>query len=162
LLFPQDWWPGVAYLGNDEITYIYHLQSQDLPIWFVTSLCMNFIDFEKAFDSILWKILKHYGIPQKIISIIQQLYDRFSCQVIHDGNLTEPFTVTTSVKQACILPPLLFLMVIDWVSKTAKNNLKAYNGYYKPDWKILTLQMIYVCYLIVTKICNTRPPVLRK
>ena len=43
-----------------------------------TSLCMNFIDFEKAFDSIdrlvLWKIRKHYGIPQKIISIIQQLY----------------------------------------------------------------------------------------
>ena len=39
-----------------------------------TSLCINFIDFEKAFDSIdnqvLWKILKHYGIPQKIISII--------------------------------------------------------------------------------------------
>ena len=127
---------------------------------------MNFIDFEKAFDSIdhqvVWEILKHYGIPQKIISIIQQLYDGFSCQVIHDGNLTNPFTVTTGVKQACILPPLLFLMVIDWVSKTAKKNLKAYNGHYKPDWKILTLQMIYVCYLIVTKICNTRPPVLRK
>ena len=53
---------------------------------------MNFIDFEMAFDSIdhqvLWKILKHYGIPQKIISIIQQLYDGFSCQVIHDENLT--------------------------------------------------------------------------
>ena len=31
-----------------------------------TSLCMNFIDFKKDFDSIdhqvLWKILKHYGI----------------------------------------------------------------------------------------------------
>jgi hypothetical protein len=83
---------------------------------------MNFIDFEKAFDSIdhqvLWKILKHYGIPQKIISIIQQLYDGFSCQVIHDGNLTEPFTVPTGVRQGYILPPL-FLMVIDWVSKTA-------------------------------------------
>ena len=39
-----------------------------------TSLCINFIDFEKVFDSIdnqvLWKILMHYGIPQKIISII--------------------------------------------------------------------------------------------
>jgi hypothetical protein len=69
-----------------------------------TSLCMNFIDFEKAFDSIdhqvLWKILKHYGIPQKIISIIQQLNDGFSCQLVHDGNLTEPFTVTTGVRQA--------------------------------------------------------------
>ena len=83
---------------------------------------MNFIDFEKAFDSIdhqvLWKILKHYGIPQKIISIIQQLYDGFSCQVIHDGNLTEPFIVTTGVRQYCLLSPLLFLMVIAWVSKT--------------------------------------------
>jgi len=80
---------------------------------------MNFIDFEKAFDSIdhqvVWKILKHYGIPQKIISIIQQLYDEFSCQVIHDGNLTEPFTVTTGVRQACILSLLLLLMLIDWV-----------------------------------------------
>ena len=84
-----------------------------------TSLCMNFIDFEKAFDSIdhqvLWNILKHYGIPQKIISIIQQLYDGFSCQVIHDGSLTEPFTV----RPGCILSPLIFLLVIDLVSKTA-------------------------------------------
>jgi hypothetical protein len=55
---------------------------------------------------------------EKIISIIQQLYDGFSCQVIHDGNLTEPFTVPTGVRQGYILPPL-FLMVIDWVRKTA-------------------------------------------
>jgi hypothetical protein len=84
---------------------------------------MNFIDFENAFDSIdhqvVWKILKHYGIPQKIISIIQQLYDGFSCQVIHDGNLTEPFSVTTGVRQFCLLSPLLFLMVIAWVSNPA-------------------------------------------
>jgi hypothetical protein len=113
---------------------------------------MNFIGFEKAFDSIdhqvLWKILKHYGIPQKIISIIQQLYDEFSCQVIHDGNLTEQFPVTTGVRKGCILSPLLFLMVIGWVSKTVykEPSLRAYNGHYKPDWKILTSQTIYVCY----------------
>lgn len=93
-----------------------------------TSLYMNFIDFEKAFDSIdhqvLWKILRHYGIPQKIINIIQQLYNRFSCQVIHAGTLTEPFTVTTGVRQGCLLSPLFFLMVIDWVSKTSYENPK--------------------------------------
>jgi hypothetical protein len=33
--------------------------------------------------------------------------------------LLEPFTVTTGVRQSCILSPLLFLMVINWVSKTA-------------------------------------------
>ena len=36
-------------------------------------LYINFIDFEKAFDSVdketLWKLLRHYGVPEKIISI---------------------------------------------------------------------------------------------
>ena len=35
---------------------------------------LNFIDFEKAFDNIhresLWKILKAYGCPEKLIDII--------------------------------------------------------------------------------------------
>ncbi|VDP27475.1 unnamed protein product [Schistosoma margrebowiei] len=34
-----------------------------------SSLYINFIDYEKAFDSvdrtILWKLLRHYGVPQK-------------------------------------------------------------------------------------------------
>ena len=87
-----------------------------------TSLCMNFIDFEKAFDRIdhqvLWKILKHYGIPQKIISIIQQLNDGFSCQLVHDGN-DRAIYCYYRCKTSYVLSPLLFLMVIDWVSKTA-------------------------------------------
>ena len=36
-------------------------------------LIINFIDFEKAFDSIhresLWKILRYYGIPTKIVNL---------------------------------------------------------------------------------------------
>ena len=44
LLFPQDWWPGVAYLGNDEITHIYRLRSQDLPIWFVMSIVCLYLN----------------------------------------------------------------------------------------------------------------------
>ena len=35
--------------------------------------------------------------------------------------LTEPFRVTTGVRQDCLLSPLLFLVVLDWVSKTAFN-----------------------------------------
>ena len=91
-----------------------------------TSLYLNFIDFQKAFDSVdhqvLWGILAHYGIPQKLISMIQQLYDGFTCQVIHGGTTTEPFPVTTGVRQGCLLSPLLFLLVIDWVSRTAYSN----------------------------------------
>ena len=38
----------------------------------------NFIDFPKAFDSVnrpaLWKILRMYGFPEQVISILQNLY----------------------------------------------------------------------------------------
>nr|KAG5699556.1 hypothetical protein BaRGS_033752 [Batillaria attramentaria] len=37
--------------------------------------------------------------------------------VIHDGKLTEPFTVRTGVRQGCILSPTIFLMVVDWVMR---------------------------------------------
>ncbi|VDP27294.1 unnamed protein product [Schistosoma mattheei] len=44
-----------------------------------SSLYINFIDYEKAFDSVdrttPWKLLRHYGVPQKIVNIIQNSYD---------------------------------------------------------------------------------------
>ena len=49
-----------------------------------SSLYINFIHYEKAFDSVdratLWKPLKYYGIPKKIITIIQQSYEGMSLQ----------------------------------------------------------------------------------
>ena len=41
----------------------------------------NFIDFEKAFDSIsrdvLWRLLRHYGMPVKVVTIIRAHYKGF-------------------------------------------------------------------------------------
>ena len=46
----------------------------------------NFIDFEKAFDSIyretLWRILRHYGIPSKIVNIVRMPYRDRQAQVM--------------------------------------------------------------------------------
>ncbi|RUS81469.1 hypothetical protein EGW08_010767 [Elysia chlorotica] len=79
------------------------------------------VDFQKAFDSVdrevIWRLMHHYGFPPKFINIIRQLYENATCQVIHNGKLTEPFTVQTGVRQGCILSPTIFLMVIDWVMR---------------------------------------------
>ena len=84
-------------------------------------LYANFIDFEKAFDSIhrdsLWKILRHYGIPSKLVNVIKMLYSDFRSQVICHTALTDAFSVTTGVKQGCILSYFLFILGIDWVLK---------------------------------------------
>ena len=86
-----------------------------------TSLYANFIDFTKAFDSIhrpaLWEILSHYGIPNKIISIIKMLYRDFQARVICGMELTDSFPIKTGVKQGCMLSPLLFTFCIDWLMK---------------------------------------------
>ncbi|VDO80586.1 unnamed protein product [Schistosoma margrebowiei] len=44
-----------------------------------SSLYINFIDYEKAFDSVdrttLWKLLRYYRVPQRIVNIIRKSYD---------------------------------------------------------------------------------------
>ena len=89
-------------------------------------LYVNFIDFEKAFDSIhresLWKIMKAYGIPDKIIAIVQTLYQDFECAVIDGNEITEWFKIKTGVKQGCNMSGFLFLLAIDWVMKRTVGN----------------------------------------
>ena len=84
-------------------------------------LLINFIDYEKAFDSVdrttLWKVLRHYGIPLKLVRLIQNYYEGSRCCVIHEGQFTRSFEVQTGVKQGCLLSPFLFLLPIDWIMK---------------------------------------------
>ena len=86
-----------------------------------TPLYTVFVDFQKAFDSVdrdvIWRLMYHYGFPPKFVAIIQQFYKDATCQVIHDGKLTEPFSVQTGVRQGCLLSPTIFLMVVDWVMR---------------------------------------------
>ena len=93
-----------------------------------SSLYLNFIDFQKAFDSVdrntIWKLLQHYGIPSIYIKIIQELYDDAACQVIHNGKLTEPFNIQTGVRQGCMLSPMIFLIVVDWIMRESTKDVK--------------------------------------
>ena len=50
---------------------------------------------------------------------LEQLTAEAECcgPVIHEGKLTEPFSVQTGVRQCCLLSPIVFLMVVDWVMR---------------------------------------------
>ena len=85
-------------------------------------LYINFIDYEKAFDSVdrktMCKLLRHYGVPKKIISLIRCTFQDMSCRIAHAGQLSESFEVKTGVVQGCLLSPFVFLLAIDWIMKT--------------------------------------------
>ena len=93
-----------------------------------TLLYAVFVDFQKAFDSVdrnvIWRLMHHYGFPPKFINIIQQMYEDATCQLIHDGKLTKPFNVQTGVGQGYLLSPIIFLMVVDWVTRQSTADQK--------------------------------------
>ena len=70
-------------------------------------LYISFIDYEKAFDSVaretMWKLLRHCGVPKKIISLIRCTFQDMSCKIAHAGQLSESFEVKTGVQQGCLL-----------------------------------------------------------
>ena len=77
-------------------------------------LYINFVDCEKVFDSLdrntLSKLLQHYGIPNKCMSLIRNIYENVACKVIHARKLTDSFMVKTGARQGCLLSPFLFML----------------------------------------------------
>ena len=82
-------------------------------------LTVTFVDFKKAFDSInrsvMFAVLRHYGIPQTLVNAIQVLYSNSSSAVMVDGDISEPFDVTTGVLQGDVLAPFLFIILVDYL-----------------------------------------------
>ena len=66
----------------------------------------------------LWKLLRHYGVPEKIISLIWCTFQDMSCIIAYTDQLSESFKVKIGVWQGCLLSPFLFLLVINWIMKT--------------------------------------------
>ena len=108
--------------GRGTIDQIFILRNilEQVNEWNAT-VYIHFVDFEKAFDSIhrdsLWIIMRQYGIPGKLIRMVQALYKDFQCCVIDDNETTDWFPVMTGVKQGCCMSGFLFLLAIDWVMR---------------------------------------------
>ena len=66
---------------TDQIYILRHVLQQYVE--FRNPLLMAFVDYEKAFDSvhrpILWKVLRHYGIPQKYVNLVKTMNEHSRC-----------------------------------------------------------------------------------
>ncbi|CAH1233287.1 Hypp666 [Branchiostoma lanceolatum] len=71
-----------------------------------------FIDLTKAFDSInreaLWSTLTKLGCPRKFTTLIKLFHENMTGQILTDADYSASFNITTGVKQACVLAPVLF------------------------------------------------------
>ena len=110
----------------EQIATLRNIIEQSLE--FNTELHLNFLDFKKAFTSVhrdsLWKIVRLYGIPDQYIAIFKSLYAHSQCCIRTENGNTEYFDIISGVRQGCILSPLLFLIVIDYILKSCLSETK--------------------------------------
>ena len=63
--------------------------------------------------------MRRYGIPDKLVRVIEDIFARFECAVV-DGNLkSDWFMIKLGVKQGCVMSRFLFLLCLDWVKRKA-------------------------------------------
>ena len=78
-----------------------------------------FIDFRAAFNSVdremMYKIMKQYGLQQKIVNVIRNSYQGFKCCVKAEVEKGQMFDVKTGVRQSDVWSPILSGLVINYV-----------------------------------------------
>ena len=96
-------------------------------------LYVCFIDLTRAYDSVdrtlLWTVRARFGVPQNMISVIRQFYDDMrACVRLDDRVCSRWFAVEQSLRQGCVLAPLLFNIVFAAVINVASTRFKADEG----------------------------------
>ena len=109
---------------SDQIFFLRQLIEKKVEFNEETVIC--FIDFAQAYDSIwrkaAWKITRKYGIHRKLIRMIENIYSTVSTCIRLEGEETEWFEIKTGFRQGCILSPILFNIVLDYIMRRLEKN----------------------------------------
>lgn len=91
------------------------------------TLWMAFVDLEKAYDRVprelVWWALRRKQVPETLIELIKTLYQTPKSIVKTAVGNTETFQVDVGVHQGSALSPLLFIIVMEEITKDIKQGL---------------------------------------
>jgi len=83
-----------------------------------------FVDLEKAYDHvpwrILWGVLQEYGVPGPLVRAIRSLYEQSARCVRILGTKSSTFSVGVGLHQGCPLSPILFVIFMDRISRRSR------------------------------------------
>ena len=84
-----------------------------------------------------------FGCSSRYIAMVRLFHDDMQARVQNDGEYSEPFPVTTGVKQGCVMAPTLFSMMFSAMLTDAFQDVDA--GFlirYRFDGKLLNLRRL--------------------
>ena len=84
-------------------------------------LYFTLVDLEKAFDrvprKVIWWAMRNLGVEEWIVQFVQAMYNNTRSKVRVNNNYTDEFGVKDGVLQGSLLSPLLFMIVLEALSR---------------------------------------------
>jgi retron-type reverse transcriptase len=107
---------------TDQIFYIRQILEKKWE--YIGTVHQLFIDFKKANDSVrrevLYNILTEFGIPRKLVGLIQMCLNE-TYSTVRIGKLqSDKFPVQNGLKQGDVLSPLLFNFALEYAIRTVQ------------------------------------------
>ena len=104
---------------TDAIFIVRQLQEKHLAA--NKPLYMAFIHLEKSFDrvsrDVIWWAMRKLGIDEWLVRLVQSMYKDVRSRVRVGDGYSEEFGVGVGVHQGSVLSPLLFIIVLDTLSR---------------------------------------------
>ena len=101
---------------TDAIFIVRQLQEKRLAA--NKPLYMAFVDLEKAFNrDVIWWAMRKLGIDEWLVRLVQSMYKDVKSRVRVGNGYSEEFGVGVGVHQGSVLSPLLFILVLEALSR---------------------------------------------
>ena len=107
-------------VGTTDAIFILR-QIQEKYIRKNRNLYFTFADLEKAFNKVprkvLWRTLRKICLPEWIVGVVQIMYQNARSRMMINNSDSDMFKIQIGVHQGSVLGPLLFIIVLEALSK---------------------------------------------
>ena len=106
--------------GTIDVIFILR-QRQEKNLQKKKNIYFAYFDLEKAFDRvphrILWWAMRKLGIDEWIIQVVKSMYENAHSKVRIANSYSNPINVSVGVRQGSVLSPLVFIIVMEALSR---------------------------------------------
>ena len=104
-------------------------------------MALAFVDLEKAFDTVPRQMaittLRWMGAPESEVNMVEAMYENAKARVVVGSGMSNEFQVNIGLRQGSALSPLLFILVMELISRKISTTDALRNIMYADDLVIV-------------------------